>query len=70
MVSGNPWIFHHLGHDNMYIAEVTDVVEEPVATPLYCISSTFITLLIYTEDVTLCKYCCQVHCYETFHFGE
>jgi len=33
---------------------------------LYCIPSTFITFLIYTEDVTLCKYCCQVHCYETF----
>jgi hypothetical protein len=33
MVSGNLWILHHLGHDNMYIAEVIDVVEELVATP-------------------------------------
>jgi len=33
MVSGNPWIFHHLGHDTMHIAEIIDVVEELAATP-------------------------------------
>jgi hypothetical protein len=33
MVSGNPWIFCHLGHDTMYIAEVIDDVEELAATP-------------------------------------
>jgi hypothetical protein len=33
MVSENPWIFHQLGHDTMYIAEFIDIVEELAATP-------------------------------------
>jgi hypothetical protein len=60
MVSGNPWIFNHLEHDTMYPGTWYYVhcwsygcCGGTCCHPLYCIPSTFIMLLIFTEDVTV-----------------